>query len=92
MQQKIVVALNCRIIIDTFQLRFITFFSFKNNTLFDKGKSHEYSFSGNRSIRRDTQSFCRLSTVRKPRIRKGKDIHARSSAIIDDELLIDVAP
>lgn len=36
--------------------------------------------------------FCRCEHCQQARIRKGKDIRTHSSAIIDDELLIDVAP
>ncbi|MCP5916694.1 carbon-phosphorus lyase, partial [Klebsiella pneumoniae] len=36
--------------------------------------------------------FCRCEYCQQARIRKGKDIRTHSSAIIDDQLLIDVAP
>lgn len=36
--------------------------------------------------------FCRCEHCQQARIRKGKDLRTHSSAIIDDELLIDVAP
>ena len=36
--------------------------------------------------------FCRCEHCQQARIRKGKDIRTHSSAIIDDQLLIDVAP
>lgn len=36
--------------------------------------------------------FCRCEHCQQARIRKGKNIRTHSSAIIDDQLLIDVAP